>query len=100
MIRFESISIDPMLLNLVAELDEFKSRWEMLGRLAPDKLQSLRRVAIIESVGSSTRIEGARLTDREVEAFLANLDINSFRSVCGKWLGGLILRSGRLSLGV
>ena len=80
MIRFDSISIDPMLLNLVADLDEFKGRWEMLGRLAPDKLQSLRRVATIESVGSSTRIEGARLSDHEVEALLANLDINSFRS--------------------
>jgi Fic family protein len=80
MIRLDSISIDPMLLNLVAELDEFKGRWEMLGRLAPDKLQSLRRVATIESVGSSTRIEGAKLSDHEVEALLANLDINSFRS--------------------
>jgi len=80
MITFDSISIDSMLLNLVAELDEFKGRWEMLGRLAPDKLQSLRRVATIESVGSSTRIEGARLSDHEVEALLANLDIDSFRS--------------------
>jgi predicted nucleic acid-binding protein len=33
----------------------------------------LRRVATIESVGSSTRIEGARLTDREVEKLLANI---------------------------
>jgi hypothetical protein len=80
MIKLGSITIDPIMLNLVAELDEFKGRWEMLGRLAPDKLQSLRRIATIESVGSSTRIEGARLSDHEVEALLANLDINSFRS--------------------
>ena len=51
-----------------------------MGRLAPDTLQSLRKVATIESVGSSTRIEGARLSDHEIEALLANLDINSFRS--------------------
>jgi Fic family protein len=38
----------------------------------------LRRVATIESIGSSTRIEGARLTDREVEALLANIRIGSF----------------------
>ncbi|MDN5938712.1 MAG: hypothetical protein L0H83_08610 [Salinisphaera sp.] len=31
-------------------------------------LTALRRVATIESIGSSTRIEGANLSDREVEA--------------------------------
>lgn len=80
MIKLDAITIDSSVLNLIAKLDEFKGRWEMLGRLAPDTLQSLRKVATIESVGSSTRIEGARLSDLEVEALLANLDINSFRS--------------------
>lgn len=80
MVKLDTITIDATVLNFIAELDEFKGRWEMLGRLAPDTLQLLRRVATIESVGSSTRIEGARLSDSEVEALLANLDINSFRS--------------------
>ena len=80
MIKTSSITLTPRLLNLIAELDEFKGRWEMLGRLAPDKLGSLRRVATIESVGSSTRIEGAKLSDLQVEALLANLEIHSFRS--------------------
>ncbi len=80
MIKLDTITIDATVLNLIAELDEFKGRWEMLGRLAPDTLQSLRKVATIESVGSSTRIEGVRLSDHEVEALLANLDTNSFRS--------------------
>jgi Fic family protein len=35
-------------------------------------------VATIESIGSSTRIEGSRLSDREVERFLSNLQIKSF----------------------
>jgi len=38
-----------------------------LGTLAPDRLAALRRVATIESIGSSTRIEGSKLSDREVE---------------------------------
>lgn len=80
MIRPSCISITSQILNLIAELDEFKGRWEMLGKLAPDKLTSLKRVATIESVGSSTRIEGARLSDLQVETLLANLDIRSFRS--------------------
>ena len=75
-----AITIDSHILNLIADLDEFKGRWEALGKLAPEKLSSLRRVATIESVGSSTRIEGARLSDREVETLLSNLDIKSFRS--------------------
>ena len=80
MIRDTTITIDSQVLNLIAELDEFKGRWALLGRLAPDKLQALRRVASIESIGSSTRIEGAKLSDREVELLLSNLDIHSFRS--------------------
>jgi len=39
---------------------------------------ALRRVATIESIGSSTRIEGSKLTDREVERLLSNLTIQSF----------------------
>jgi Fic family protein len=35
-------------------------------------------VATIESIGSSTRIEGSKLTDREVERLLYNLAIQSF----------------------
>jgi Fic family protein len=80
MIRETTITIDAQILNLIAELDEFKGRWEMLGRLAPDKLYALRRIATIESVGSSTRIEGAKLSDQDVELLLGNLDIRSFRS--------------------
>jgi Fic family protein len=38
----------------------------------------LRRVATIESIGSSTRIEGSRLSDQEVQRLLSNLDIQTF----------------------
>ncbi len=52
----------------------------MIGNLAPGRLNILKKVAIIESVSSSTRIEGVKLTDQEVEALLAGLDTRSFRS--------------------
>jgi len=80
MIRSIAITIDAQVLNMISELDEFKGRWEALGKLAPDVLGRLRRIATVESVGSSTRIEGARLTDHEVEALLANLEVQSFHS--------------------
>jgi len=64
----------------IGEIDEFKGRWEVLGNLAPDRLSALKRVATIESVGSSTRIEGVKLTDNQIAQLLSGLDITSFRS--------------------
>jgi len=78
MITTDSLEITPELLGLVAEIDEFKGSWKALGTLAPERLSILRRVATIESIGSSTRIEGSRLSDSEVEELLANLSIRSF----------------------
>ena len=76
MMHTESIHITHELLALLSELDEFKGAWQALGTLAPDRLQALRRVATIESIGSSTRIEGSTLSDREVEHLLGNLEIH------------------------
>ena len=55
------IELNGTILNLIAEIDEFKGGWKYLHFLRPDALEKLRRVATIESVGSSTRIEGAKL---------------------------------------
>ena len=76
----ETIKITPELLALISEVDEFKGAWRALGTLAPERLKALRHVATIESIGSSTRIEGSKLTDREVEHLLANLEIQRFSS--------------------
>jgi len=80
MIQGATLQITPQILGLIAELDEFKGAWRALGTLAPERLSALRRVATIESIGSSTRIEGSKLTDREVERLLANLEIKSFET--------------------
>lgn len=74
----DTILITPEILRLIAEIDEFKGAWRALGALAPERLSALRRVATIESIGSSTRIEGSKLSDRDVEKLLANLEIKSF----------------------
>lgn len=78
MIRAATIQITPEILGLIARIDEFKGAWRALSTLAPDRLSALRRVATIESIGSSTRIEGSKLSDREVERLLANLQIKTF----------------------
>lgn len=77
-LKAETLRITPEILSLIAEIDEFKGAWRAIGRIAPERLSSLRRVATIESVGSSTRIEGARLSNRDVEKLLSHLQIGSF----------------------
>ncbi len=78
MINSKTLNITQEILGLIAELDEFKGAWRALGTLAPDRLSALRRVATIESIGSSTRIEGSKLSDRDVEKLLSNLQIKTF----------------------
>ena len=80
MFRTDTIHISSEILRLIARIDEFKGAWRALGTLAPDRLSALRRVATIESIGSSTRIEGSKLTDREVEKLLSNLAIQAFET--------------------
>ncbi|MEM7399534.1 MAG: Fic family protein [Pseudomonadota bacterium] len=79
-INSSTLIITDEMLKLIAEIDEFKGAWQAIGRIAPERLSSLRQVATIESIGSSTRIEGAKLSDREVEKLLSNLDITAFTS--------------------
>lgn len=74
------IIVTQTLLKLIAEIDEFKGTWEALKHLSPERLQKLRKIATIESIGSSTRIEGAKLSDTQVEALLSDLTSTSFNS--------------------
>jgi Fic family protein len=75
-----AVRITPEILSLIAEIDEFKGAWRAIGRIAPERLSGLRRIATIESIGSSTRIEGAKLSNREVEQLLSNLQLRSFET--------------------
>ena len=62
--KIDTIQITPALLALISEVDEFKGAWRALGTLALERLVALRHIATIESIGSSTRIEGSKLNDR------------------------------------
>jgi Fic family protein len=75
MIKTDNLNITTNVLSLISSIDEFKGAWRALGSLAPARLSALRRVATIESIGSSTRIEGSKLSDREVEKLLASLGV-------------------------
>ena len=73
-----SLVITPELLKLISGIDEFKGVWSVMRSLTPDRLQSLRKVATIESIGSSTRIEGSKLTDEQIETLLGGVTTKSF----------------------
>ncbi len=68
------------LTRLLGEIDEFKGHWRKVGEIRAERLASLRQVTTIESTGSSTRIEGAQLSDDEVARVLQGLRVDSFRA--------------------
>lgn len=80
MLNTQTIIITAEMLTLISSIDEFKGAWRAFGTISPERLDALRKVATIESVGSSTRIEGSKLSNREVQALLANLEMKSFKS--------------------
>lgn len=73
-----SLSITPELLRLISDIDEFKGSWRTQEGQNPERLQALRHVATIESIGSSTRIEGSKLSDSDIEELLSRTSKGSF----------------------
>ncbi len=88
MFLLNTLQVTPEQLTLIGQIDEFKGTWRALGTLAPERLTVLKKVATVESIGSSTRIEGSRLTDREVEQLLGNLQVQRFTSRDEQEVGG------------
>lgn len=80
MLNTQTISITAETLTLISTIDEFKGAWRAFGTISPERLDALKYVATIESIGSSTRIEGSKLSDRDVEKLMAGLNKTSFES--------------------
>jgi Fic family protein len=64
------------LVQELGQLDRFDARWQAIERREKQALKELRSMATVRSIGASTRIEGSRLTDKEVEILIKNLDIS------------------------
>ncbi len=81
MLNTSTLIITHEFLNIIAAFDEFKGAWKKaVGNIAPERLSALRRVATIESAGSSTRIEGSFLSDYEVRKIYGNIAATSFNT--------------------
>ena len=76
--RFDKrIKFSNKVLLRIAEIDELKGRWSGSLALNPRILGQLKRSVIITSAGSSTRIEGSKMSDKEVDRFLRGLNQNA-----------------------
>lgn len=69
-----------LILKYISFIDSFKGKWKLLERQENIYLKELRRIATIESIGSSTRIEGAQLTNEEIKELLDNLVITKLQT--------------------
>ena len=74
MISEENIVISHQDLVKISEIDQFKGEWELLSQERKYHIDALKRVTTIESIGSSNRIEGNILSDKDVERVLLHIN--------------------------
>lgn len=79
--NIKNINITPEMLTKIAEIDHFNGTWKgSFYNVSKEQLKIMKRVATIESVGSSNRIEGNQMSDTEVEKLFSEIDKKSFQS--------------------
>lgn len=68
----------PHIIAIIGEIDVIKGEFKGGLRMTPQAITSLRRSVLVTSAGASTRIEGARLDDEEVERVMKGLTTSKF----------------------
>ncbi|MGB0887007.1 MAG: Fic family protein [Vicingaceae bacterium] len=69
------LSINWKLLSLISSIDRFDATWTTIEQREGQTLKQLKSIATVKSVGASTRIEGSKMSNKEVEVLLENIDI-------------------------
>ena len=67
-------------MQLIAAIDEYRGKWNVVAKRENRYLKELRKIATIESIGSSTRIEGATMSDEEIQKLLKDVKITKFET--------------------
>ncbi len=67
-------------INLISKIDLYKGKWNVLEKQENIYLKELKKIATIESIGSSTRIEGVTLTDEEIKDLLKNVKTTELKT--------------------
>lgn len=74
--RFENLP--PEIWSRVIQIDELKGRWISGAKLNPAVLGRLKRSVLVTSTGASTRIEGAGLSDEDIEKLMRGISMQKF----------------------
>jgi len=69
-----------LIINKIGFIDSFKGKWIGLEGKESRYLKELKKIASIESIGSSTRIEGSTLSNEEVSSLLDSIKITEFKT--------------------
>ncbi len=78
-LQFDSAT-NQKIIRFIGRIDAFKGRWLSLENQENRYLRELRNIATIESIGSSTRIEGSTLTDKEVADLIGKIKIEELQT--------------------
>ena len=70
--RIASEPIPMHILRLVGKINEYKGMQQLYHRQAPQVLESLRQVAVVQSTESSNRIEGIEIPASKLDALMAD----------------------------
>lgn len=73
-LNFDLIT-NQQIVRLIGFIDSFKGKWDIVEKRENIYLKELRKIATIESIGSSTRIEGAQMSNEEIKNLLDNIKI-------------------------
>jgi Fic family protein len=71
-----SLELTMKLMSEISKVDRFDASWTQIEKREGQTLKQLRAIATVRSVGASTRIEGSKMTDAEVEVLIAKLNIS------------------------
>lgn len=73
-------NLTPQIWSKLNEIDQLRGQWVTGAQLSPQVLGRLKRSTLITSTGASTRIEGAQLSDEDVEKLIQGLAIQKFKN--------------------
>lgn len=76
------------IIQKIGQIDQFKGEWKQLDKEENRYLKELRKIATIQSIGSSTRIEGSTMTDAEIATLIKNLKITKLQTRDEQEVGG------------
>lgn len=79
--NFKEIIEAQKIQGFIAEIERYRGMWTAGVNLSPQILTVLKRSTVITSAGSSTRIEGSKLTNEEIKkVFKSGLKVEKFKT--------------------